>query len=170
MTVSLAEVARQLQVLRDIEEIKRLKYAYFRCVDTANLAELAGLVHPAVTTCYVGGSYRIELSDREEFLDMVANAFHAEVACRHQGHHPEIDILSEQEATGIWYLHDVFVNLRERVRTEGTALYRDRYVKQDGRWLIRHQSYERIYEIVEPITTPPNLTAHYLASHGRRLP
>ena len=82
----------------------------------------------------------------------------------------DVAILHEQEATGIWYMHDVFLNLRERIRTEGTALYRDRYVKQDGRWLIRHQSYERIYEIVDPITTPPNLTAHYLASPGRRLP
>lgn len=169
MTVSLAEIARQVQVLRDIEEIRRLKYAYFRCIDTANLAELADLVHPEVTTCYIGGTYRIELKNREEFLAMVANAFNSEVACRHQGHHPEIEILSETEATGTWYLHDVFLNLRERIRTEGTALYHDRYVKQDGRWLIRHQSYERIYEIVDPLTEAPNLTAHYLASHGRRL-
>ena len=73
MTVSLAGIARQLQVLQDIEAIKRLKHAYFRCVDTANLAELEGLVHPDVTTCYVGGSYRIELGNRAEFLDMVAD-------------------------------------------------------------------------------------------------
>jgi len=170
MTDPLAQLARQVQVLQDLEAIKRLKYAYFRCIDTASFAELEGLLHPQLTTCYVGGSYRIEFDNRAAFLEAMANAFNAEVACRHQGHHPEIDVLSEREATGIWYLHDVFLNLRERIRTEGTALYRDRYVKQDGRWLIRHQSYERIYEIVEPIATPPNLTAHYLASHGRRLP
>jgi len=170
MTADRDDLARQVQVLLDIEAIRRLKHAYFRCIDTANMTELAGLLHPEVHTCYVGGSYRIEVHDRAEFLELMANAFNAEVACRHQGHHPEIDVDSATTARGTWYLHDVFLNLRERLRTEGTALYRDRYVKQDGRWLIREQTYERVYEIVEPIVTLPNLTAHYLASHGRRLP
>lgn len=58
MSDSLAGIACQLQLLQDIEAIKRLKHAYFRCIDTASLAELEGLLHPEVTTCFVGGSYR----------------------------------------------------------------------------------------------------------------
>jgi len=170
MTMSLDELARQVQALRDIEEIKRLKHAYFRCIDTANMTELAQLVHPEVTTCYVGGSYRIELKNQAEFLEMIANSFNAECVGRHNGHHPEIEILSETEATGTWYLHDVFLNFRVMVKTEGTALYRDRYVKVDGRWVIKHQGYERIYEIVERIEKVPNLTTNTLAVTGRRLP
>jgi len=170
MTISLEELARQVQELRDIEEIKRLKHAYFRCIDTANLEELKTITHPEVTTCYVGGSYRIELNDQEEFLEMVANSFNAECVARHNAHHPEIEILSTTEASGTWYLHDDFLNLREMRRTEGTALYRDRYAKIDGRWVIRHQSYERLYERNEEIQTLPDLSANILALVGRRLP
>jgi len=170
MTISFEELARQVQELRDIEEIKRLKHAYFRCVDTVNLEELKRITHPEVTTCYIGGSYRIELNNQEEFLEMVANSFNAECAARHNAHHPEIEILSATEATGIWYLHDDFLNFRYMRRTEGTALYRDRYLKVDGRWVIKHQSYERIYERVETIQTMPELTVNMLAVVGRRLP
>ena len=170
MTISIGELERRVRVLRDIEALKRLKHAYFRCIDTANLAELAQLTHPEVTTSYVGGSYRIELRNREEFLEMIGSSFHAECVARHNGHHPEIEVTSETEATGTWYLHDDFLNLREMIRTEGTAIYRDRYLKVDGRWVISHQSYERIYERVEPITTVPTLTVNTLARVGRRLP
>ena len=94
----------------------------------------------------------------------------AESVGRHNGHHPEIELLSETEATGKWYLHDDFLNLREMVRTEGTAIYVDRYVKVGGRWLIKHQSYERIYEKIERIEKAPKLTVNTLALTGRRLP
>ena len=170
MTVSIEELARQVQALRDIEEIKRLKHAYFRCIDTANLEELKQITHPEVTTAYIGGSYRIELKNREEFLEMIASSFHAECVGRHNGHHPEIEILSGTEATGKWYLHDDFLNFRHMIRTEGTAIYEDRYVKVDGRWLIKHQSYWRIYEKIERIPKIPKLTVHKLAETGRKLP
>lgn len=166
MTVSIEELARQVQALRDIEEIKRLKHAYFRCIDTANLAELRQLTHPEVTTCYVGGSYRIELRNQDEFIEMIANSFHAECVARHNGHRPEIEVLSETEATGKWYLHDDFLDLRHMVRTEGTAIYEDRYLKVDGRWLIQHQSYERYTEKLERIPKMPRLATHRLAVAG----
>jgi len=170
MTLSIEELARQVQVLRDIEEIKRLKHAYFRCIDTANLEELRRITHPEVTTCYIGGSYRIELTNQDEFIEMIASSFNSESVGRHNGHHPEIEILSETEATGKWYLHDDFSNFRVMFRTEGTAIYEDRYVKVDGRWLIKHQSYWRIYEKVERIEKKPKLTIHKLAETGRKLP
>ncbi|HVN42254.1 MAG TPA: nuclear transport factor 2 family protein [Steroidobacteraceae bacterium] len=170
MTISIEDLARQVQVLRDIEEIKKLKHAYFRCIDTANLEELKTLMHPEVTTVYIGGSYRIELKNRDEFIEMIASSFHSECVARHNGHHPEIDILSETEATAKWYLHDDFRNYRLMVRTEGTAIYVDRYVKVDGRWLFKHKSYERIYERIERIQKVPKYTTNTLAVKGRRLP
>ncbi len=168
--MSVEELSRQVRVLQDIEQIKRLKHAYFRCIDTANLAELKELTHPEVMTRYIGGTYDIKLSGQEEFLEMIANSFNAECVGRHNGHHPEIDVLSETEATGTWYLHDVMLNFRVMVKTEGTALYRDRYVKVDGRWFIKEQTYERIFEIVERIHKVPKLTANTLAVTGRKLP
>ncbi|MDT0497936.1 hypothetical protein RM530_11265 [Algiphilus sp. W345] len=43
-------------------------------------------------------------------------------------------------------------------------------MKQDGRWLIQHACYERVYEIVTPIDEAPNISAHLLAQRGKRLP
>ena len=170
MTISIEDLAKQVRILRDIEEIKRLKHAYFRCIDTVNLEELKRLTHPEVTTCYVGGSYRIELKNQAEFIEMIASSFHAECSCRHNAHHPEIEILSDTEATGIWYLHDDLYNFQSMTRPEGTALYRDRYLKVDGRWVVKHQSYERVYERVERIPEKPNLTVNTLSVVGRRPP
>ncbi len=76
--------------------------------------------------------------------------------------------MSATEATGVWYLKDWFCDLRHKIVTDGSALYRDRYVKQDGRWKIQFASYERIFEIVTPFEQPPNITAHWLAKHGKR--
>ena len=170
MTIDLADLARDIRILKDIEEIKRLKHRYFRCIDMANLTELAELLHEDVTVDFVGGTYRFQLTGRDEYVRMIGQAFHAEFVGQHNGHHPEIDVLSETEATGVWYLSDVALNLRSNVSTSGSSLYRDRYVKVDGVWKIRETAYHRIFEIVEPIEKRPNLTAHYLALHGQKLP
>jgi hypothetical protein len=48
---------RDLQRLFDLEAIKQLKHAYFRCIDTANFDELATLFHPEISVHFVGGFY-----------------------------------------------------------------------------------------------------------------
>jgi hypothetical protein len=63
-----------------------------------------------------------------------------------------------------------FRGLRHKIITDGSALYRDTYVKQGGQWLIKRATYERIFEIVTPFTEAPNITAHWLAKHGKKLP
>ena len=84
--------------------------------------------------------------------------------------HPEIDVLSPTEAVGTWYLKDWFLDMRHKIVTDGTALYKDKYLKRDGRWQIHYASYERVYEIVTPVTEMPNLTAHMLGKLGKKLP
>ena len=166
----LAQLAKDIQQLKDLEAIKRVKYVYFRCIDTANIAELREILDPNVTATLVGGTYNIKLEGRDNYLEMIANGFHAQFVGHHNGHHPEIDFQSPTEATGLWYLADVAIDLRNKVTTTGTSFYRDKYVKKDGKWVIVHSGYERIYEIVEPIVKMPNLTSHYLAKHGRKEP
>lgn len=156
--------------LEDYELIRQLKYRYCRCIDTANLDELRELFTEDASVCYVGGSYRFEAAGRDKILEALGYAFHAEAIAVHHVNHPEIALTSPTEATGTWYLKDWFCDLRNKIYTDGSALYRDRYVKRDGRWLIQHASYERVYEIVTPFTEAPNITAHYLAKHGKRLP
>lgn len=156
--------------LEDLELIRQLKYAYCRCIDTANLTELKDLFTEDASVCYVGGSYRFEAQGRDKILEALGYAFHAEAIALHHVNHPEITLTSPTEATGVWYLKDWFMDLKHKIITDGSALYRDTYVKQGGKWLIQRATYSRIFEIVTPFTDAPNITAHYLAQHGKKLP
>ena len=166
----LEELRRNIQHLMDIEAIKQLKHAYFRCVDTANFEELSTLFHPDVSVRFKGGTYEWNLDGREAYLDSLKQSFTQEAVGHHNGHHPEIQILSETEATGIWYLTDNMWVLNFQFFTTGTALYWDRYLKVDGRWMIRETAYERLYELPGRLEERPGFSSHYLAHHGTPLP
>lgn len=158
------------QRLEDIEDIRQLKYRYFRCIDTANLEELEELFTEDASVKYEGGSYTFEAHGRDKIIEAIGYGFHNEAIAFHHGNHPEIEIISDTEARGRWYLRDWFLDLRRKITTDGTAFYRDQYVKRDGRWWIQHSGYTRVWEIVEEVTKTPNITAHYLAEHGKTLP
>jgi bile-acid 7alpha-dehydratase len=159
---------RDIQILKDTEAVKNVKHAYFRCIDTANLTELTELLHPKVHAKLVGGTYAIEFNDRDDYIEMIANSFNAEFVGMHHGHHPEIEILSETEATGTWYLQDIAIDFRRKVTTTGSSIYHDKYLKTDGKWQISDTYYFRVYEIVQDTPERPPLTVHYLADHGRK--
>lgn len=159
-----------LQQLADLEAIKRLKYAYCRCIDTANIEELKTLFTEDASVRYEGGSYLFETQGRDSIIGAIQYAFHAEAVAQHHVNHPEIDFVSDTEATGVWYLKDWFLDLKLRIITDGAAFYRDTYVKRGGKWLIQRATYTRVYEQVIPVEGEPKLTAHYLAKHGQKLP
>lgn len=160
------ELRKDIQRLMDIEAIKQLKHAYFRCIDTANLEELATLFHDDVEVNFKGGTYEWVMSGKEEYLNNIGISFSKQSIGQHHGHHPEIQMLSETEATGIWYLEDNMWILNHNAYTHGTVLYWDRYVKEDGKWLIRETSYERLYEMNEVLEESPKPSSHYLGVHG----
>ena len=162
----LASLQKSVQQLMDIEAIKQLKHAYFRCIDTSNMEELATLFHEEVLVHFIGGNYEWKLEGKEEYLSNVGMAFSNQAIGHHNGHHPEIQVLSETEATGIWYLADHMWILNHKSYTTGTAIYWDRYEKVDGRWLIKETRYERVYEITRQLEENPPLSSHYLGVHG----
>ncbi len=160
------ELRKDIQRLMDIEAIKQLKHAYFRCLDTANLDELDTLFHDDVLVHFIGGNYEWKLTGKKEYLDKVGMAFSNQAIGHHNGHHPEIQILSDTRATGIWYLADNMWILNHKAFTTGTAIYWDSYEKIDGRWLISETRYERLYEINQQLDENPTLASHYLGVHG----
>jgi len=160
------ELRRDIQRLMDIEAIKQLKHAYFRCLDTANMEELDSLFHDQVHVHFIGGNYEWKFDGKEQYLNNVGMAFSNQAIGHHNGHHPEIQMISDTEATGIWYLADNMWILNHKAFTTGTAIYWDRYEKVDGRWLIRETRYERLYEINRQLDENPVLDSHYLGVHG----
>jgi hypothetical protein len=160
------ELRKDIQRLMDIEAIKQMKHAYFRCIDTANLEELGTLFHEDVTVRFKGGTYEWNVQGRQDYLKNISMSFSNESVGHHNGHQPEIQMLSETEATGMWYLADHMWILNHNAKTYGTAIYWDRYLKIDGRWLIKDTSYERLYEINDTLAERPKLSSHYLGTHG----
>ena len=158
-----------IQFLLDVEAIKRLKHAYFRCIDTANVAELSELLHEEVIIEFYGGTYEWSLTGKEAFVEAIGAAFNRSSVAQHNGHHPEIEILSETEATGVWHLSDQMWLLDDKIKTSGSAFYYDRYQKRNGQWLIKESRYHRLFEINENTEALP-LSAHYLAEHGKPRP
>jgi len=169
-TPSLESLARELQRLSDIEEIKRLRAAYFRCLDTANIEELGGLLTDDFSCLCVGGDYEYKAEGKAEFLAMTENSFHQEIVTQHNGHGPEIDLVDAEHATGIVYFHDQVYHFRTKEFLMGTGIYQDRYRKVEGRWLIEYGFYERVYELTEILPREPHFTAHHLGKHGKKLP
>ena len=68
-----------LQQLSDLEDIKQLKHAYFRCIDTANEVELVTLFTEDVTIDLRGGAYRAQLQGRQNMVDFIGSAFNSDV-------------------------------------------------------------------------------------------
>lgn len=155
-----------VQRLMDIEAIKQLKYAYFRCADTANLEEMGTLFHEDVSVRFKGGTYEWNVDGKADYMRNMSVSFSSASVGHHNGHHPEIQMISDTEATAIWYLADHMWTLNHNSKTSGTALYWDRYLKVDGKWLIKDTSYERLYEINTRLEEPPKLSSHYLGVHG----
>ena len=65
----------------------------------------------------------------------------------HHGHVPEIEILSDTEARGIWPMEDVVLNRGFAFR--GYGHYRETYEKVAGEWRIKTSQITRLRIVVE---------------------
>ena len=157
-----------LQQLSDIEEIRLMKHRYFRGIDTADAALLSDMFTDDVTVDYRGGNYRVNLKGRENMMTFLANSFHSDAVAMHHGHMPEITITGEDTADGLWYLEDIFLNLAGKTHTIGSAIYQDKYRRVGGKWKIERTEYDRVFEVVFPLSDSAKLTSHYLARAGRK--
>jgi hypothetical protein len=155
------------ETLGEIEEIKRLKYAYVRCLDQKQWDDMAKLFLPEATAAYSGGKYHYE--GREaivEFMrkNMSRDAFHTS----HRMHHPEIELVSPDAATGIWAMEDINVDSEYDFYLTGAGFYEDRYRKVDGTWYFEHTGYKRTFETIMPMTkNSMALTASWWTTGGQ---
>lgn len=68
------------------------------------------------------------------------------ITCHH-GHNPEITLLSETEASGIWAMEDRlwWSDGERREMMHGHGHYHETYRKVDGRWLISFRKLTRLH-------------------------
>jgi SnoaL-like domain len=120
------------------EEIKNLKARYFRCMDTKQWEELRGVFTPDMKVISPDGKVWLEGGDA--FAASLKNSLERSVSA-HQGFSPEIQIIDDQNAKGIWPMQDV-IKWEDRHPREGwksivgRGHYHDTYRKTDGQWRI----------------------------------
>lgn len=151
-----------------IEQIKRLKYRYMRCLDQKRWDELATCFTEDAVASYSGGRYHFE--GRDAILEFLVRSMGAETfLSSHRVHHPEIDLTGSETARGIWALDDVVVETQWDITIRGAAFYEDDYVRPDDAWLIARTGYRRTYEEIQPrgAVEGLELTASWYVDSGR---
>lgn len=154
--------------LVEIELIKRLKYRYMRCLDQKSWDEMAGCFTEDAVAEYSGGAYAFE--GRDAILAFMRTTMGAPtMLSSHRVHHPEIDLVGPDEATGVWAMEDVVILTDLGLNIQGAAFYADRYVKRDGAWLIARTGYRRSYEELLPRASLEGLrvTGDWWSTDGR---
>ena len=154
--------------LVEIEEIKRLKYRYLRCIDQKLWDDVETLFVPDATASYGGGAYTFD--NRDAIVGFLRESMgKTTMLSSHRCHHPEIDLTGPDEATGVWALEDVVIMTDLNLNVQGAAFYTDHYVKTADGWRIKHTGYRRSYEELMPRGSIEGLklTAEWWATDGR---
>ncbi|MBK7250756.1 MAG: nuclear transport factor 2 family protein [Gammaproteobacteria bacterium] len=126
-----------------IREIERLKARYFRCMDAKDWAGFEAVFTPDVITDFREGTQprneSLLIEGAARFVAGLAPTLEPLITVHH-GHMPEIEIISETTATGIWAMEDKLwapesSNMPWR-RLHGYGHYHERYEKRGGEWRI----------------------------------
>jgi hypothetical protein len=143
MSTDAAALALRLQALEDLNAIKDLKARYLRACDRKQPDQMRD--------CFVAQGALIEadgfpaFNDREGwvqlFTELAVN--NPNIMDMHHGQNPQIALTGPDSASGVWDLHFCQINLKERTVVNMAGEYRDQYVRQDGRWLIKSSSFRQ---------------------------
>jgi hypothetical protein len=127
----------------DIEGIKRVKYKYFRCLDSKLWDEMKDCFTEDARTDFRSGTWAYD--GRDAIIHFLSSALPHKNSV-HQGHHPEIEITGESTANAVWSFNDYVLDRQTRLCLQGAGFYYDEYVKVDGEWKIQLTGYVRTFE------------------------
>jgi hypothetical protein len=132
--------------LWELEQIKQLKARYFRYLDTKQWGKFrAVFTDDAQIWTSSSGTDAPTFDSPDAFVEWMQTRHDAERAVSvHQGHMPEIEVLDERNARGIWALFD-WVDRPNMRAFQGFGHYCEEYAKgADGEWRIRLMRITRI--------------------------
>ena len=140
----LETLERQVAELRALEDIKQLKYRYFRAMTYNDYDLLKDTLTEDVVTSYSDGEYVFE--DREKLLTFLIESHdpNAGIMAYWMAGMPEITLESETEASAIWAMYHYFFDEGKGFVDEMFVYYDDVYRKEDGVWRIAKTGYSRV--------------------------
>lgn len=140
---TLENLENRVRALEDIQAITQLKHRYFRLLDHQDWKALRECFTEDVETHYENGHYHFTgIDEVMRFLSESLEGLRAGGRWGiHLGHHPEIELLSESEAHGLWTLHAASLDRGAGRAGRQESFYEDDYRKVDGVWRIRRTGY-----------------------------
>lgn len=124
------------------EAIKQLKARYFRFIDTQQWDQLAEVFTKDATLKWGPADDQIMVGRDAILAGLMANLEGAKTV--HHGHMPEIELIDETHAKGIWSMFDRVDH--PQYLLIGFGHYHEDYVLQDGAWRIQHLHLTRLHE------------------------
>lgn len=131
----------------DIEDIKRLKARYFRCLDTKDWPGLREVFTDDLVADSTEAGGQV-VAGADAFIAFLQEVL-AGATTVHQGHMPEIELTSPTTATGIWALHDIVI-WPGGLRLDGHGHYHETYTKTDAGWRIATSRLTRLHTDFRP--------------------
>ena len=141
-----------LERLVAIEDIRRLKAAYFRCIDTKDWKGFGDCFAPDAVMDVSGEPERLVKSEQGIYRGAAAIAAWGERAAagietRHHILMPEIDVTSKRTANAIWAIEDRFwwpPGAGPHRTLHGWGYEHETYVRLEGRWKIKTSRFARL--------------------------
>lgn len=151
-----------------LEEIRRLKHRYLRCVDLKLWDEFAEVFTDDAVAEYdtpvLGRTLTLE--GRDAIIGYMRANLGPGTISAHTAGCPEIDVEGDR-ATGVWSLDDTIIIPESRLLIRGAAFYRDVYRRgADGRWRVERTGHRRTYEYTMSLDDVPSLK--FTTTGGRR--
>ena len=141
-----------------LEEIKRLKYRYFRTLDLKDWDTFGDCLAEDVVARY--GTQAMDkplhFDNRKDVVEFMSGNLGTSIISIHIASHPEIAVDGDR-ATGSWGFEDTVIVPDFKVLIRGAGYYRDTYRRDpDGAWRIASTGYERIFEAMTSLEDTPS--------------
>ncbi|MGY0498481.1 nuclear transport factor 2 family protein [Nocardia sp. FBN12] len=143
-----------------VEEIKRLKYRYFRTLDLKQWDEFGDCLAEDIQARYGTQAMKepLHYDSRDDVVTFMSENLGPGIITVHIANHPEIDV-DGTVARGSWAFEDTVIVPDYGMRIQGGGYYFDEYRRDsDGKWRIASTGYERIYEERTSLKDTPSFT------------
>lgn len=141
-----------------LEEIRQLKYRYFRTLDLKEWDAFGDCLAEDIVARY--GTQAMDkplhYDNRADVVSFMRENLGPGIITMHVANHPEITV-DGNTAIGSWGFEDTVIVPDFKVTIRGAGYYHDSYRRDvDGKWRISGTQYERIYEALTSLDDTPS--------------